>query len=1294
MDESHPLRDLYDEDPRPTFVVDLGGKRGARGCLRISHRNSALTRNPELLDLILECSSEESVKFCSWWSGSGPNEHPQETYLFGGLSWLQFVVKEKWRVVSCTTPSHRVSNRPMAWRETDPNIPESIETVFNTTRGLSPELSAHVEYIRNLDWAATSLGPIESWSRDLHRMVTLMMQETHPRALFLGPEYHIIYNHAYAIVGGKKHPAMLGRSIQEAWPEIAPQLDIVIARTEETGQVDQPEEIFEFHIDRLGFLEEGHFRWSLAPLIGPQEGMYSIVAEVTKDILAERRTSILVDVSEKTGTARTMDAFWTSILEAIRPYDRDFPVAALYSLNSEDGESVSSSGQSNPRRNATLEGALGFSEQDKEHLRKFDMRKDSNQVISRFFREASRQGNPVYLPTEDSGLPSSLFVNSRGWNDRVTALIICPIRPTDVETVTGFLLAGLNTRRPYDSECEGWMKILTKMLGSMAASVLLFEEEARNRDRLNEQARINRLEASTSIHRLRSFHHTAAMVDVGFFEIHPSGKILFGNDAWFNLSGHSKDPDANAEMSFMDRILPEDQAFILDKWTRLVEGEPLTFEMRWKRDVLPGSEEDPFTWVLAACIPMFDEDGTIATVSGCTTDIRAQKNSEKTALQRAQALEKARASEQRFIRFMESAPIGIWIVGPDGKINFANDRWFELTGVPKGPFDQVDWSSCTMEEDAHIVMEAWKGLTEENRPANFQCRVKSTWRGADGEESPTWVLVNGYNELAPDGSVNAILGTLVDISPLKWSERVHKRRIEEALESKRQQENFIDMTSHEMRNPLSAMVQSADSIALSLHDLTSITKIPNLLDTPHERHARKLAELIETSSDAVQTILSCAMHQKRIVDDVLTLSKLDSKLLLITPIKVRPETIMHDTAKMFEAEAAKSGVQLQVRVEQSVHDLNAEWVLLDPSRVLQVLINLITNAIKFTQSKSDRRVLVRMKGSRIIPSSDGDGTIEYIPRKLDTRESFLCEDFSDAGPIQPDDRTIIYLAFSVEDTGVGLSKEEKDKLFLRFSQASPRTHVQYGGSGLGLFISRQLTEMQGGQIGVASEAGAGSTFAFYVKSKITRPPVSTRNTPTQLMGLPIPSATPPLPSSTTQTISTEAVHTPAPPPKFDFGKLSILIVEDNLVNQRVLANQLKRLGCTVHVAGHGVEALELICKTQFWNSQASSNLATTPSLSPSPTSSPASSTPLHLHLVLMDIEMPIMDGLTCTKRIRALEADGSIRGHIPIIAVSANARREQVQESLEAGVDESISKPFRIPELVRKVEGMLGGGVV
>jgi len=253
-----------------------------------------------------------------------------------------------------------------------------------------------------------------------------------------------------------------------------------------------------------------------------------------------------------------------------------------------------------------------------------------------------------------------------------------------------------------------------------------------------------------------------------------------------------------------------------------------------------------------------------------------------------------------------------------------------------------------------------------------------------------------------------------------------------------------------------------------------------------------------------------------------------------------------------------------------------------------------------------------------------------------------------------------------------LSAEELKLLFQRFSQASPRTHVQYGGSGLGLFISRELTELQGGEIGVSSEAGKGSTFAFYIKGRRSSEPKEVIDS--------VPVAT----GALTRKVSNAREKGRTEPPKVkdfatqapiakkgresnsDLAQIRVLIVEDNLVNQKVLQRQLQNRGIKTTVANHGGEAIALLSSSAYYVS--------------------AGPDATDISVVLMDKEMPVMDGLACTSKIRDMERKGELRRHVPIIAVTANARSEQIATLLAAGMDDVVSKPFRIGELVPKIE--------
>jgi CheY-like chemotaxis protein len=247
----------------------------------------------------------------------------------------------------------------------------------------------------------------------------------------------------------------------------------------------------------------------------------------------------------------------------------------------------------------------------------------------------------------------------------------------------------------------------------------------------------------------------------------------------------------------------------------------------------------------------------------------------------------------------------------------------------------------------------------------------------------------------------------------------------------------------------------------------------------------------------------------------------------------------------------------------------------------------------------------------------------------------------------------VYLCVQVSDTGVGMNKDEITKLFARFEQAGSKTMIKYGGSGLGLFISQRLTEMQGGEIGVASVPNQGSTFAFYVKARQAEPEAV-------LLQLKL---------SEPGNRSTSNSKALTQPNGIFTEEIHVLLVEDNLINQQILKKQLTKAGCVVHIANHGVEALKFLPETDIWHEQSEESK--------------------HLDIILMDWEMPEMDGLTCSRKIRELQKEAKVVRHVQIIATTANARDEQIESALASGIDCVMSKPFIVADLLSKMRERL-----
>ena len=984
---------------------------------------------------------------------------------------------------------------------------------FDWTRlPITDAMPPHIQFARSIDWASTSLGPIDAWGPDLRQMCNLIMASPHPAAMYWGDDLVAIYNEAYIMLAGQKHPALMGQNYSVAWAEIWDDVKDVFANAKLTGEATMKDDDGLF-IKRSNYLEETYFSWSIIPMVGGDGtvmGLYNPAFEKTRRKIAERRMLTLREIGERTASARDVKGFWAQVMGAFDYNQFDSPFMLLYSVFDEVDSDASSmhSNSTFAAKPCRLEGALGVPEGHPcapEHL---ELR-NGTEGFTPIFREVMNTDKPACIEVGTGDLPESLLngLEWRGFGDPCTSVVVCPIHPTTGEAVLGFLVLGVNPRRPYDDDYSLFIQLLSRQLATSLASVVLFEEEIRR-----------------------------------------------GQKA--------------AKLAALDRI----------------------------------------------------------------------ELSEQLAARTQEAIE----SETKFTRMAEYAPVGMFIASSNGNITFANDSWYEISRVPRGQGNADKWINAVKEEDQQLVEKMWQTLVVDTKPVSFEFRFKAPWQDRRGDRGETWVLFSSYPERDHEGRLKSVFGSITNISEQKWAEGIQTRKMEEAVELKRQQENFIDITSHEMRNPLSAILQCSDEISGSLTQFrqTGNKALPD--------------ELIASCLDAAQTISLCSQHQKRIVDDILTLSKLDSQLLLVTPVDAQPLTVVQRALKMHEGELQAADIQMKFVVDQSFRDMNLDWVRFDPSRVLQVLINLTTNAIKFTTTESKRTITVSIAASKQRPSEMEDAPVKYFATRS-KKHSMEDKDWGDGERV--------FIHFSVQDTGRGLSPEEKKLLFMRFSQASPRTHVQYGGSGLGLFISRELTELQGGEIGVESEAGKGSIFAFYVAARRSTAPaddtgINIMHRASDAKGKKEITA-----MASKKEKQGKAVEAPAVP-----IQKRVLIVEDNLVNQRVLQKQLKALGTEVHLANHGGEALEKLLQSTYCSEGGT----------------------LQLGVVLMDQEMPVMDGLTCTRRIRELEREGKIRVHVPIIAVTANARQEQIKTAIDAGMDDVVSKPFRIPDLVPKIEELMG----
>jgi CheY-like chemotaxis protein len=350
-----------------------------------------------------------------------------------------------------------------------------------------------------------------------------------------------------------------------------------------------------------------------------------------------------------------------------------------------------------------------------------------------------------------------------------------------------------------------------------------------------------------------------------------------------------------------------------------------------------------------------------------------------------------------------------------------------------------------------------------------------------------------------------------------------------------------------------------------------------LLETDLSPEQREYAETVRNSGAMLLTV----------INDVLDFSKVEAgQLILVTsPFSLRG--VVERVIGLRSDQARAKGVELRFECGEHV----PIGALGDPGRLRQVLLNLVGNAMKFTA-----------QGSVVIRCAIEMETVDELT-----------------------------LRFAVEDTGIGISSLVLPGLFEAFTQADSSTTRRYGGTGLGLAISRQIVGLMGGEIGVESEPGCGSTFWFTVRLRHAR--------------------------DEPRTVESVAVmHSSAAAALVYQGR--VLLAEDNIVNQRLAAHLLRKLGCQVDIASNGVEAVSM------WRG-------------------------LPYDAIFMDCQMPEMDGYEATAEIRQAEPE---RKRIPIIAMTAHAMPGDRERCLEAGMDDYLSKPLSVIELRATVARWLPAG--
>ena len=512
---------------------------------------------------------------------------------------------------------------------------------------------------------------------------------------------------------------------------------------------------------------------------------------------------------------------------------------------------------------------------------------------------------------------------------------------------------------------------------------------------------------------------------------------------------------------------------------------------------------------------------------------------------------------QNILRSMAECLI---VLLPDKTIEMVNKTTLELLGYKEEELIGQPVEMIFDQYDGFLDANGTESLFHKNLMANKE----EYFITKEGKIIP--VLFSASLMQARAGIAPGIVCVALDITERKKTEEILEKSRREAVAASRAKSEFLANMSHEIRTPMNGV--------LGMIDLLIHTKL--------SAEQKGFADTAYTSAKAMLSLLN----------DILDLSKIEAGKLEIEYIEFDLREKLKEVIDLFSVRAKYKNIPLHYITERSI----PSTVGGDPVRLRQVLINLVGNAIKFTDSGE---IIVRVK---------------------------LLEEH---------DKEMLY-SFEVTDTGIGISPEASQRIFDSFTQADASTTRKHGGTGLGLSISRQLIKLMGGTIGVESEPGKGSTFWFTVLlKKALKKTEGSSLWPDEYSGNPEEMNAPEQQGGGTVPLNSSAKQT----------GLRMLLAEDNLVNQQVVLAMLASLHYHVDVANNGQEVLDALSRE-------------------------------HYDVILMDCQMPGMDGYEATKIIREREK-GSNR-HIPIIAVTGHAMQGDREVCLASGMDDFLTKPFHM----------------
>ncbi|HXS93665.1 MAG TPA: PAS domain S-box protein [Candidatus Limnocylindrales bacterium] len=608
-----------------------------------------------------------------------------------------------------------------------------------------------------------------------------------------------------------------------------------------------------------------------------------------------------------------------------------------------------------------------------------------------------------------------------------------------------------------------------------------------------------------------------------------AGNRTYYSERWGAMLGFSKE-EIGERVEIWDRLLhPEDRGTAMKALQEHIAGRTETYETEYRMRTKDGD----WRWIQArGRVVQRGSDGAATRIAGTHLDITQRKTAEQALARQHNILESLIESvpdhiyfkdrESRFIRINRAQSLRFGLSEPAEAVGKTDFDFFGAKHAESARADELD-----------LI---------EGRQTTITKEEKEDW--PDGRV--TWVQTNKLPLRDHSGEIVGTLGISRDITERKRMEDALLLAKEKAEAANRAKSEFLANMSHEIRTPMNGIIGMAELA----------------LDTPLDEQQREYLSTVRTSGEALLTI----------INDILDFSKIEAGKMVLERADFDLDPVLQDALRIVSVQAHRKGLELLYDCKVDV----SRPVAGDAAKLRQILVNLLANGIKFTDSGE-----VKLS---VLDLSEDDG--------------------------------VVNAHFAVSDTGIGIADSAKDQIFQAFVQADGSHSRRYGGTGLGLTICSRLAALMGGRVWVESEAGKGSTFHLTVGLG------SSNQSPVR--------------------------HPEEGTAQCSIRSLRVLLAEDNPVNRRVAFLLLKREGHSVAEASNGVEAVAAMGRENF-------------------------------DIVLMDVQMPEMDGYDATKEIRARE--NGTGTHVPIVALTAHAMSGAREICLSAGMDDYLSKPIAIKEL-------------